>query len=125
MTVPTHTTAQLCAKHTAMDTEFRRLAINDPAADVLADEILDELPAGSAYRNVLAYWERSSGELLQRLLYTDIKTYLVELLMKQDNMSMAASIESRVPFLDHLLVCLLYTSPSPRDRQKSRMPSSA
>ena len=25
----------------------------------------------------------------------------------------------------HLQVCLLYTSPSPRDRQKSRMPSSA
>ena len=24
-----------------------------------------------------------------------------------------------------VLVCLLYTSPSPRDRQKSRMPSSA
>jgi asparagine synthase (glutamine-hydrolysing) len=37
-------------------------------------------------------------------LYTDIKTYLLELLMKQDNMSMAASIESRVPFLDHVLV---------------------
>ena len=26
---------------------------------------------------------------------------------------------------DHHTVCLLYTSPSPRDRQKSRMPSSA
>ena len=26
---------------------------------------------------------------------------------------------------DHIKVCLLYTSPSPRDRQKSRMPSSA
>jgi len=25
----------------------------------------------------------------------------------------------------HLYTCLLYTSPSPRDRQKSRMPSSA
>ena len=25
----------------------------------------------------------------------------------------------------HLKICLLYTSPSPRDRQKSRMPSSA
>ena len=25
----------------------------------------------------------------------------------------------------HIFVCLLYTSPSPRDRQKSRMPSSA
>ncbi len=42
--------------------------------------------------------------MLQRLLYTDIKTYLVELLMKQDQMSMASSIESRVPFLDHVLV---------------------
>ena len=33
------------------------------------------------------------------------------------------------PFLGHALgrniSCLLYTSPSPRDRQKSRMPSSA
>ena len=26
---------------------------------------------------------------------------------------------------DHHVTCLLYTSPSPRDRQKSRMPSSA
>ena len=26
---------------------------------------------------------------------------------------------------EHFLRCLLYTSPSPRDRQKSRMPSSA
>jgi asparagine synthase (glutamine-hydrolysing) len=42
--------------------------------------------------------------VLDRLLYTDLKTYLVELLMKQDQMSMAASIESRVPFLDHHLV---------------------
>jgi asparagine synthase (glutamine-hydrolysing) len=41
---------------------------------------------------------------LNRLLYADTKTYLHELLMKQDQMSMAASIESRVPFLDHRLV---------------------
>jgi asparagine synthase (glutamine-hydrolysing) len=73
-------------------------------SDLLADDFRDEILTGSAYHNVLGYWEKSSGELLQRLLYTDIKTYLVELLMKQDNMSMAASIESRVPFLDHVLV---------------------
>ena len=42
--------------------------------------------------------------LLNQLLYADTKTYLHELLMKQDQMSMAASIESRVPFLDHPLV---------------------
>ena len=38
------------------------------------------------------------------MLYADQKTYLVELLMKQDQMSMANSIESRVPFLDHQFV---------------------
>jgi asparagine synthase (glutamine-hydrolysing) len=42
--------------------------------------------------------------LLDQLLAADMKTYLHELLMKQDQMSMAASIESRVPFLDHKLV---------------------
>ena len=60
--------------------------------------------ARDAYAGSMRYWEHSSGNLLHRLLYTDIKTYLVELLMKQDQMSMAASIESRVPFLDHVLV---------------------
>jgi len=60
--------------------------------------------AGDAYAGSMKPWEHSSGDLLHRLLYTDIKTYLVELLMKQDQMSMAASVESRVPFLDHALV---------------------
>src|SRR5216684_200834 len=71
---------------------------------LLTIEFAREAAPSTAYKNVLEYWDHSSGETLQRLLYTDIKTYLVELLMKQDNMSMAASIESRVPFLDHVLV---------------------
>ena len=33
--------------------------------------------------------------------------------------------DSDSPFKESLRVCLLYTSPSPRDRQRSRMPSSA
>ncbi|MEP6946324.1 MAG: asparagine synthase (glutamine-hydrolyzing) [Acidobacteriota bacterium] len=45
-----------------------------------------------------------AADVLDKLLYVDTKTYLHELLMKQDQMSMAASIESRVPFLDHKLV---------------------
>jgi asparagine synthase (glutamine-hydrolysing) len=48
--------------------------------------------------------ETDATDLLDKLLYADTKTYLHELLMKQDQMSMAASIESRVPFLDHKLV---------------------
>jgi asparagine synthase (glutamine-hydrolysing) len=73
-------------------------------SNLLTSEFASEFAPSTAYKNVLEYWEHSTGEMLQRLLYTDIKTYLVELLMKQDNMSMAASIESRVPFLDHVLV---------------------
>jgi asparagine synthase (glutamine-hydrolysing) len=48
--------------------------------------------------------ETDASSLLNQLLSVDMKTYLHELLMKQDQMSMAASIESRVPFLDHRLV---------------------
>lgn len=51
--------------------------------------------------------------VLEKLLYADTKTYLHELLMKQDQMSMAASIESRVPFLDHKLV--EFTARMPRE----------
>jgi asparagine synthase (glutamine-hydrolysing) len=62
--------------------------------------------AAHAYGPSREYFDAPNGRstLLDRLLYTDLKTYLVELLMKQDQMSMAASIESRVPFLDHHLV---------------------
>lgn len=57
------------------------------------------------YRIMRDYYERASNsDLLGRMLYVDVKTYLHELLMKQDQMSMAASIESRVPFLDYKLV---------------------
>ena len=59
----------------------------------------------SAYATAEQYYESSDAHtMLNKLLYVDTKTYLHELLMKQDQMSMAASIESRVPFLDHKLV---------------------
>lgn len=71
-------------------------------AGLLTDNAL--AMAGDAYAGSMQAWERSPGDLLHRLLYADINSYLIELLMKQDQMSMAASVESRVPFLDHLLV---------------------
>jgi asparagine synthase (glutamine-hydrolysing) len=60
---------------------------------------------GAAYRNFIRYWDSGrGGSPLSRMLYADQKTYLVQLLMKQDRMSMANSLESRVPFLDHTFV---------------------
>jgi asparagine synthase (glutamine-hydrolysing) len=67
------------------------------------------------YHGVLAHFtEEGRGSALDRVLYTDLNTYLVELLMKQDQMSMSASIESRVPFLDHQLVEFAATLPPDR-----------
>jgi asparagine synthase (glutamine-hydrolysing) len=74
----------------------------DRQASLLAPGFHGDAP----YAASRAYFDAPNGQstTLDRLLYTDLKTYLVELLMKQDQMSMAASIESRVPFLDHHLV---------------------
>jgi asparagine synthase (glutamine-hydrolysing) len=82
----------------------------DEQKELLADEVVDG--TGDAYASSMHYWNKSTGNMLHRLLYTDIKTYLGELLMKQDQMSMAASIESRVPFLDHRLVEFAATIPA-------------
>jgi len=52
-------------------------------------------------------------DLLSRMLYFDTKTWLVDdLLIKADRMSMASSLELRVPFLDYRLVEFAATIPS-------------
>ena len=64
----------------------------------------EALSAYDPYAEGLRYWEEHHGSLLERMSYADVSTHLVELLMKQDQMSMAASLESRVPYLDHQVV---------------------
>lgn len=66
-------------------------------------EILAAGVGGDPYEAVRVLW-RDGGDFLTDLLCFDIRTYLIGLLRKQDRMSMAASIESRVPFLDHVVV---------------------
>jgi asparagine synthase (glutamine-hydrolysing) len=97
----------------AMDRTPESMCFDNFAAIRLADQqsllataLGRGVTPGQAYGPSLAHFWRPDAQstLLDRLLYADMKTYLVELLMKQDQMSMAASIESRVPFLDHELV---------------------
>lgn len=58
------------------------------------------------------YREFSSGDRVNRRLFADIKTTLVdEMLTKVDRMTMASSLEARVPILDHRLVELASAIP--------------
>jgi asparagine synthase (glutamine-hydrolysing) len=61
----------------------------------------------------LAYDSCSSADPLDRALYVDVKTYLVDDIMtKVDKMSMAVSLESREPLLDHKLLEFAATVPT-------------
>ncbi len=72
---------------------------------LLSNETKVRISEQNPYFYLHEWLKKSDAEnLLDKLLYADTKTYLHELLMKQDQMSMAASIESRVPFLDYKLV---------------------
>ena len=81
-------------------------------ANLLSDESKRRISDHDPYQHQKRWFEENDArDLLDKVLYTDSKTYLHELLMKQDQMSMAASLESRVPFLDHKLVELTSRMP--------------
>jgi asparagine synthase (glutamine-hydrolysing) len=61
----------------------------------------------------LAYASCTSPDPVDRALYVDVKTYLVDDIMtKVDKMSMAVSLESREPLLDHKLLEFAATVPA-------------
>ena len=67
--------------------------------------------SSSAFERIFA--EPRSASQLERLLYLDSKTYLPgDILTKVDRMSMAHSIEARVPLLDHELIEFVQTIPA-------------
>ncbi len=63
----------------------------------------DDTEAGSAIAE--AYAACRNAPVLNRMAFVDIRTWLADdLLVKADRMSMANSLELRVPFLDHKVV---------------------
>lgn len=72
------------------------------------------LTGGKAERDGhMEIWKRAEGDLIQRMLYVDCHTWLVDnLLERGDRMAMAASVESRPPFLDHNVVEYAFSLPS-------------
>lgn len=90
----------------ARDAFFENFSVfRDPARrQLLRDFPDDPVVGGEVHEQGLRYYGEGPKDVLAAMSRADLQTYLVELLMKQDQMSMAASLESRVPFLDHHLV---------------------
>ena len=74
-----------------------------------------------SYEVVQRFWrEAGDADLLQKMSYLELKNRLAELLlMRVDKMTMANSVEARVPFLDHELVEFAMALP-PRMRVRDR-----
>jgi asparagine synthase (glutamine-hydrolysing) len=64
-----------------------------------------------ATRKRLLLYETLTGSLFDRQVKYELKTYLPDLLLCQDKMSMAHSIENRVPFVDNEILDHSFTIP--------------
>ena len=84
----------------------------------------DEIPAKSLLDKAPLTWRlmRLLPQLIEQPHFEPLRRFLTHDtdLRKRYQLS-----ERLADLFDQYQVCLLYTSPSPRDRQKSRMPSSA
>jgi asparagine synthase (glutamine-hydrolysing) len=90
--------------------EWSRLLTREELAEGLAGNDFDLERPRRLYDEVMSKTE--SLPALERMLYFELKTYLHGLLLVEDKLSMAHSLESRVPFLDNELVDLALTIPA-------------
>jgi asparagine synthase (glutamine-hydrolysing) len=91
-----------------------RLFVGDRMrARLFTDAAAAEAPTPAA-AHVLALMDRAGDRAeLDRALYTDLRSYLSDnCLVKMDRMSMACSLEARVPLLDPELVSLAFRMPA-------------
>jgi asparagine synthase (glutamine-hydrolysing) len=84
-------------------------------------DVLHELMRDEPSRGPSALLAGFDGHWLSALQYFDMKSYLpLDILTKVDRMSMAHSIEARVPLLDHKLVEFAATIPAALKLRKGR-----
>jgi asparagine synthase (glutamine-hydrolysing) len=91
---------------------FRLINRSNTFGDIIDWSIFDGPSSYEEFRQI--YWGENVGKesYFDSMTHFDFKTLLPALLQVEDRMSMAHGIESRVPFLDHVLVEFAATVPS-------------
>jgi hypothetical protein len=82
----------------------------------------------SALAYYVSFQYSKSFILIRKIKTNTVISNLIALFLERNFTALTSSIDSiivDVTYSDDFISCLLYTSPSPRDRTRSRMPSSA
>ena len=73
--------------------------------------------------NEYMFRERAEGKNAVTEIFANVHKHYKD--YSQEQLSDVSFAKTKLPFAGDLYICLLYTSPSPRDGATSRMPSSA
>ncbi len=92
---------------------FRLVLRNERISELVSPEINKMAGGYSTFDTFSEIFNKVSDfELLNKILYYEMKAWLPALLQVEDRMSMAWSLESRVPFLDTRIAELAFSMPS-------------
>ncbi len=78
----------------------------------MASSLKADFKYGGAIEQRKSVYDKLTGSVFDKQVKYDMSTYLPDLLTRQDKMSMAHSIENRVPFLDNEVVDHSFTIPA-------------
>jgi len=92
--------------------DYRAIMASSFANPSMAHQLNPDFDVENAIKNRRTLYCSGHGSILDKQVKYELKSYLPDLLLRQDKMSMAHSIENRVPFLDNELVAASFNIPS-------------
>ena len=94
-----------------LDGESRAIMANSYMLPSLAERLRNRFSYDNALSRRRSIYRSLTGTVFDRQVKYEMISYLPDLLIRQDKMSMAHSIENRVPFLDNEVVRQSFTIP--------------